>query len=111
MYSFQPQNIEQKEAMEDTSHDLLFHGPWGTGKTHLGAAKAYMLAALYPGNVIGLIRKKRVDLKATLWKWFTDKILPPAVVTAKNDTELYRRIVNGSEIYGIGSSSKNGRVN
>jgi len=105
MNEFKPQTLMQKEVMEDTSLNLLFHGPWGTGKTLAGAAKAYIMAAMYPGNCVALVRKKRVDLKPTLWKWFTDKILPPGVVVDANDTELYRKILNGSEIYGIGLDS------
>ncbi|GAH36108.1 unnamed protein product, partial [marine sediment metagenome] len=41
----------------------------------------------------------------TLWKWLIDKILPPENVVQKNDTELYRKLVNGTEIYGIGLDS------
>ncbi len=104
-YQFRPKTIAQKKAIEDTAPNLLFAGPWGTGKTHLGAVKAYVMGAMYPGNCVALIRKKRVDLKPTLWKWFVDKVLPPAAIVEANDTELYRKIVNGSEFYGIGLDS------
>ncbi len=104
-YQFRPKTNGQKRAIEDTAPNLLFAGPWGTGKTHLGAVKAYVMGAMYAGNCVALIRKKRVDLKPTLWKWFVDKVLPPAVIVEANDTELYRKIVNGSEFYGIGLDS------
>lgn len=104
-YEFKPKTPAQKEAMENASPNLLFTGPWGSGKSHIGAAKACMLGILYPNNCIALIRKKRVDLKPTLWKWFCEKILPPEAVVEKNDTELYRKCCNGSEFYGIGLDS------
>lgn len=102
---FQPKTQAQKEAMEDSSLNLLFWGPWGSGRTHLGAAKACAAGAKYPNNCIALVRKKRVDLKPTLWKWFVEKALPPEAVVEKNDTELYRKTLNGSEFYGVGLDS------
>lgn len=104
-YYFKPKTKAQKEAMESTNENLLFNGPWGSGKTHLGAAKAYALGALYHNNCIALVRKKRVDLKTTLWKKFVDKILPREVVIKSNDTDLFRSILNGTEFYGIGLDS------
>jgi PBSX family phage terminase large subunit len=100
-----PESREQHQAMLDKSLSLLFDGPWGSGKTHLGAAKALAVGWDIPNNCIALVRRKRVDLKPTLWKWFIDKILPPEMVVQHNDTELYRRIINGTEFYGVGLDS------
>ena len=106
-YVFIPKNEPQRAAFADKSPNLLFDGPWGTGKTHVGAAKGFFLGCLYKNNCIAFVRKKRVDLKATLWKWFIDKILEPSLVIAHNDTELYRKIRNGTEFFGVGLDSEN----
>ncbi len=100
-----PKNEPQRLILENKNPNLLFSGPWGSGKTYIGAAKAFMLGTMYPNNCIALVRKKRVDLKPTLWKWFVEKILPPDLIVRKDDTELYRKIANGSEFYGIGLDS------
>jgi hypothetical protein len=104
-YVFIPKNEPQRAAFDDKSPNLLFDGPWGSGKTHVGAAKGFFLGCLYRNNCIAFVRKKRVDLKATLWKWFIDKILEPSLVIAHNDTDLYRKIRNGTEFWGVGLDS------
>lgn len=103
--NIKPKNEPQRLALENTSPNLLYSGPWGSGKTYIGAAKAFMLGVMYPNNCIALVRKKRVDLKPTLWKWFVEKLLPPELVIRKDDIELYRKIANGTEFYGIGLDS------
>ena len=104
---FTPLNEPQKLAFEDITANLLHDGPWFCGKSHVAAAKAFFLGVNYEKNCIALVRKKRSDLKATLWKWFIDKILPPDIVTQHNDTDLYRKIQNGTEFYGVGLDSTN----
>lgn len=103
-------NEPQREVMGDDSPNLLFHGPWGSGKTHIGALKAYAVGSAWPNNKIALVRKKRVDLEATLWKKFVDEVLPQSVVVASNDSKLYRKIRNGTEFFGFGLDST-GQVN
>jgi len=102
-----PLNLPQYQVMRSTAPNLLFHGAWGTGKSHIGSAKAYFLGHKYDNNCVALVRRKRVDLKATLWKWFVDKILPLRAITKSNDTELYRQISNGTEFFGVGLDSVN----
>jgi PBSX family phage terminase large subunit len=97
----------QELAFHDMSPNLLLDGPWFSGKSQVVAMKAFELGDAFPGNCIALVRKKRSDLKATLWKWFIDKVLPPDCVIAHNDTDLYRKIKNGTEIYGVGLDSTN----
>ena len=87
------------------SLNLLYDGCWGTGKTYILAAKALMMAWKYPNNKCCLIRRKRAHLKATTWKQLTDKLLPKQWVVKSNDTELYRKLQNGSEIFGCGLDS------
>lgn len=103
---FEAKNAPQLQAFTDTHSDLLNDGPWGTGKTHMAAVKAYCLAKKYPGLLVGLIRKKRIHLEATLWEKFV-KILPPEDVAKSNDTKLSRTLLNGSEIHGLGLDSEN----
>lgn len=95
----------QARAFEDISPMLLHDGGWFSGKTHVVAAKGMLLGLLYPNNCIGFVRRKRVDLEATLWKWFIDKVLPPELVIAHNDQKLYRKIKNGTEFFGAGLDS------
>lgn len=95
----------QARAFEDISPMLLHDGGWFSGKTHVAAAKGMLLGLLYPNNCIGFVRRKRVDLEATLWKWFIDKVLPPEIVIEHNDQKLYRKIRNGSEFFGAGLDS------
>lgn len=104
-FVFESKTPEQLKVMECLTPNLLHDGCWFAGKTHVGAAKALFLGLRYPNNCIALVRKKRVDLKATLWKWFVDKVLPPEIVIAHNDTELYRKISNGTEFHGVGLDS------
>lgn len=95
----------QAAAFADASPTLLFHGPWATGKTHCGAAKAYFVGRVFSNNCVALVRKKRVDLVPTLWKKFIDQVLPPSEVIRSNDSLLYRKISNGTEFWGCGLDS------
>lgn len=102
---FEAKTAEQLEIFTDTHSDLLAHGPYATGKTHVGAVKGYFLAKKYPGLWVALIRKKRVHLEATLWAKFLS-ILPVEDVARKNDSKLWRKLHNGSEIHGLGLDSE-----
>lgn len=104
---FEPKTQAQLDVLNNKAPNLLHDGPWFCGKTHVGAAKGLALGMRYHNNCIAFVRKKRVDLKATLWKWFIDKVLPPKWAVASNDTELYRRLENGTEFYGVGLDSTN----
>lgn len=103
--NIKPLNLPQLQVLRSIANCLLFWGPWGTGKTHIGAAKALFIGQKYRNNCIALVRRKRVHLKATLWKWFIDKVLHPALLKDKNDTDLYRKLYNGTEIFGCGLDS------
>ena len=112
-YRFIPKTQAQRDAMQSQAFALLHDGPWGSGKTYVGAAKALFLGVKYDNNVIALVRKKRVDLKPTLWAKFVDECLscmPASAIVAKNDTDLYRKLANGTEFFGLGLDSE-GDVN
>jgi PBSX family phage terminase large subunit len=104
-YRFEPLTDEQVAVIDSIAPNLLFCGQGGCGKSHTGAAKAFIIGAKYKKGCVALVRKKRTDLKATLWKFFIDKVLQDKYVVKKNDTELYRKLVNGTEFYGIGLDS------
>ena len=116
-YGVRPVSKSQVRVLNDfMSPNLLYWGPWGTGKTHIGAGKAFFVANHWPGSRVALVRRKRVDLKATLWRYMVEKCLPPEVVVRQNDTDLVREIMpnpkrnpNGitSEIMGFGLDSIN----
>lgn len=100
-----PLTDDQNSSIEDTTFNLLCCGQGGSGKTYEGAAKAWLVGAYYPNSCIGLVRKKRVDLKDTLWKYFTDRIEDRSLVVKSNESTLYRKLQNGSEFYGVGLDS------
>jgi len=109
-YRYEPYTSSQREMLADTHFHLLNCGQGGSGKTHGGAAKAFLVGYYYANSCIALVRKKRTDLKDTLWKSFIDKVLDPQYVIKSNDSRLYRKLANGSEFYGIGLDSS-GDVN
>ena len=107
-YDIKPESRSQLDVMNDfMSPNLLYWGPWGTGKTHIAANKALHVSYEWPNSRVALIRRKRVDLKATLWRYMVEKTLPPQWVTQQNDTDLLRKLYNGSEIMGFGLDSVN----
>lgn len=99
-----PVNSEQRQAFENIAPDLLLWGIGGTGKTHVGAEKAILVGCMYPNNRILLIRKKKTDLRVTLWQRFCE-LLPEEMIVKRNDTTMYIKIRNGTEFLGLGLDS------
>ena len=99
-FDFITYSKEQTQVLDATDAHVLYCGQGGCGKTYTGAGKALIIGSYYPNSCIALIRKKRVDLKATLWKVFDEKILgkdnKDGFIVESNDSELYRKISNGS---------------
>jgi len=93
-----------KEAMEATNPAILFCGPWFSGKTRLLPEKAYFLSGMYPGYKSALVRKERVHLEATTWKFLTEYVIPRKVLNSSyyNKSKLQITFANGSEIVGYG---------
>lgn len=92
---------EQGMALEDSSPDLLLWGPGGSGKTECGTVKAIAVAAQHPNNRIFLIRRKKVDLRLTLWKRFIERV-PMELVASKDENRMYYKLTNGTEFLGLG---------
>jgi len=70
----------------------------------VGAGKALLIGAKYQKNIIFLIRRKKVDLRATLWKRFTE-ILPEDHVVQKNEQQMIYTLSNKTEVWGLGLDS------
>lgn len=109
-----PRTRAQRDTLQATDGTILVSGPWGTGKTHSLAAKGLFWGYQYPGSQIALARKTRDALKLTLWKVFIEKLLrqlPADEIVDSNDTDLYRKLRNGTEFYGGGLDSASGKIN
>lgn len=99
-----PITKEQKKGFEDVSPVLLLWGQGGSGKTQVGAAKAVIVGCMYSNNIVFLIRRQKVDLRATLWKRFTE-LLPPNLIVSKNENEMIYKLTNKTEYWGLGLDS------
>jgi phage terminase large subunit len=102
--TIKPLNKEQRMALEDQSPDLLLWGEGGSGKTHIAASKAIMVGSMYSNNMIFLIRRKKVDLRGTLWKRFTEN-LPQKAIASKDENAMIYKLTNGTEVWGFGLDS------
>lgn len=96
-----PISKEEKEAIEDTTPNLLLWGQGGSGKTQVGAEKGILLGSMYPNNRIFFIRRKKVDLRTTLWKRFIE-ILDPKAIKRKDDNLMFVKSINNTEYWGFG---------
>ena len=99
--NIKPITAEQKIVLENMSPDLLFWGQGGSGKTHTGADKAILIGSMYKNNRVFLIRKKKVDLRTTLWDKFNKRI-PDDLIVQRDENRMYYRIKNGTEFFGLG---------
>lgn len=110
-YVINPATPEARLALENTSPNLLCQGIGGTCKTHTGAEKAIYMGSKYPRNRVLLMRKKRTDLRTTLWTKFKE-LLPGEFIARKgghpqiSDTMMSATLRNGSEILGLGMDSE-----
>jgi len=95
---------EQEAVLQNPSHELLLWGPGGSGKTHISTVKAIIYGLMYPKNVVFLIRRKKVDLRATLWRKFL-QLLPREAIIKKDDNQMICTIMNGTEFWGLGLDS------
>ena len=101
---FTAKTPEQEQVLFNKSHELVLWGPGGSGKTHVAAIKAILYGIKQRGNRVFLIRRKKVDLRATLWKKFIE-LIPDALITKKDENQMIVHISNGSEFWGLGLDS------
>lgn len=80
--------------MEDPTENLLACGSYGSGKSEAAARKVVLLCDLAPylGKVrIALIRKKRKQVKATLWRRVLE-VMPPNWIRGIDRSNLIAHI-------------------
>ncbi len=99
-----PVTKEQKLSIEDITPNLLLWGQGGSGKTQVGVWKALLIGSMYKNNRIFLIRRKKVDLRTTLWKRMVE-LLPEEWIISGNESQMYYKIKNGTEFFGFGLDS------
>jgi len=92
---------QQSQGFEDATPNLLLWGPGGSGKTHLGASKGIVMGLVHPHNRIFYIRRKKTDLRATLWKKFTE-LVPEDYILKKDEQRMVYILKNGTEFWGLG---------
>jgi len=112
--TIEPKTAAQEAVLENTASRLLHYGGWNTGKKYIGVAKAVMMAQMYPNNYVALIRNKRVDMRATLWKTL-ERIVEfgseiSSAVKHSAGGMVCCELSNGSRIYGYGMDKDRGRM-
>lgn len=95
---------QQAQAIEDNNPTLLLWGPGRSGKSHTAVSKGIGIGAKFPNNRIYLIRRKKVDLRATMWLKFTE-LLPQSLIVKKDENQMIYKIKNGTEFWGLGLDS------
>lgn len=97
----------QLAAVQCRARRLLLSGAWGSGKTRALCAKAVVLVAGHPGNLIGLFRKKLTDLRITTLRTLLkgDGDLPPVLPEGSYEHNKSDRLIHvhgGGEMYYTG---------
>jgi len=87
-----------------------FCGGWGNGKTSWGCVETFVRLMEYPGARAIVARKTRPELKSTTWDMLLNGDpghpnawtgLPAEAIESYNKSDLYIKLRNGSEIYGL----------
>ncbi|MBA7484605.1 hypothetical protein ES707_20135 [subsurface metagenome] len=95
---------QQAQVLEDNNPTLLLWGPGRSGKSHVAVVKGIAIGQKFPNNRIYFIRRKKVDLRATMWLKFTE-LLPQSLITKKDEHSMIYKIKNGTEFWGLGLDS------
>lgn len=87
-----------------------FCGGWGNGKTTWGCVEFFTTLLEFPGTRSILARKTRPELKATTWDMLINgdnaeaggwNGIPKECIRQYNKSDLYIKLFNGSEIFGL----------
>lgn len=92
----------QRRFFDSQAQELLYSGAMGAGKSRVLCEKAWHLALRYPGVTVGIFRKVRASLPATTLRTFTRDVMQPGRVAARNLSEGWYELDNGSRIYFLG---------
>lgn len=95
-------NDAQREFFWSRAPELLYSGAMGAGKSRILCEKAWHLARRYPGATFALFRKVAASLPATTLRTFQRDVMNTRHVAARNKTEGWYELTNGSRIYFLG---------
>lgn len=94
---------DQQEAFFDSEvPEILYSGAMGAGKSRILCEKAWALALRYPGVTGAIFRKVAASLPATTLRTFNRDVAKPERIAARNRTENWVELDNGSRIYFLG---------
>jgi PBSX family phage terminase large subunit len=94
---------DDHRAFFDSRHlELVASGWMGAGKSRVLCQKAWMVARRYPGVTVGVFRKTQNSLPHTTLRTFQRDVVDLRYIRARNKTEHYWELTNGSRIYFLG---------
>lgn len=95
-------NASQERFFDSHARELLYSGAMGAGKSRILCEKAWHVAVTYPGCTVGIFRKVKASMAATTVRTFTQDVMDLRLVAARNMTESWYQLTNGSRIYFLG---------
>lgn len=95
-------NASQERFFDSQARELLYSGAMGAGKSRILCEKGYRIALQYPRCTVGIFRKVKASMAATTVRTFTQDVMRLADVRARNMTESWYELHNGSRIYFLG---------
>ncbi len=95
-------NDAQERFWRSQAPELLYSGAMGAGKSRILTEKAWRIAKAYPGVTVGIFRKVAASLPATTLRTFQRDVLDTSYIAARNKTEGWWELRNGSRIYFLG---------
>lgn len=95
-------NDQQQTFFESEAPEILYSGAMGAGKSRILCEKAWSVANRYPGVTVGVFRKVAASMPATTMRTFFRDVVEPARVSARNKSEGWLELTNGSRVYFLG---------
>lgn len=95
-------NSAQERFFDSHSPEILYSGAMGAGKSRILTEKAWRLARRYPGATLGIFRKVAASIPATTQRTFETKVMDRGYIAARNKSENWYELTNGSRIYFLG---------
>ena len=95
-------NASQERFYDSQARELLYSGAMGAGKSRILCEKGYRIALQYPRCTVGIFRKVKASMAATTVRTFTQDVMRIGDVAARNMTESWYELHNGSRIYFLG---------
>lgn len=92
----------QETFFDSRARELLYSGAMGAGKSRILCEKAWHIAQRYPGCTVGIFRKVAASLAATTLRTFTRDVMRRDLIEARNLTQGWYQLTNGSRIYFLG---------